>query len=221
MKKTLTLFLLAFLSPAKAQLPPHFVYLKDVAPTIEQDIRYFTSNNFVGHPITGYEKPTCILTANAAIALAKVEKSLNKVGLGIKVFDCYRPRVAVDEFVAWSYDFNDQKMKQEYYPRIDKSQLFALNYISNQSGHTRGSTVDLTIINLLTNKELNMGTHFDFLDPRSNSFSNEITAMQFKNRLLLRSVMQKYGFLGIKTEWWHFTLKNEPYPDSYFNFSVN
>jgi zinc D-Ala-D-Ala dipeptidase len=200
--------------------PDDFVYLKNWAPTIQEDMRYYTANNFIGRPIHGYEKPVCILTKQAANALIKVQNALNEKNLGLKVFDCYRPQMAVDDFIQWSQNPDDQKMKEAYYPRIDKADLFKLHYIASQSGHTRGSTVDLTIIDLKNKTPLDMGTTFDFLDPLSHPSNRDITAIQFKNRMLLQKTMLKFGFMPIKTEWWHFTLRNEPYPDTYFNFPV-
>lgn len=197
-----------------------FVYVKDLIPSIQEDIRYYTNNNFIGRRIQGYEKPVCILTKSAAYALLKVQNTLSEKNLGIKVYDCYRPQMAVDDFFQWSQNPNDQTMKAEYYPHIDKSELFKHNYIAYRSGHTRGSTVDLTIIDLNTYKSLDMGTPFDFMDPLSHPSCRTITPEQFKNRMLLRTCMQKAGFIPLKTEWWHFTLSNEPYQTTYFNFPV-
>ena len=204
-------------------LPKNFVYLKNIAPSIQQDIRYFTHNNFVGKPLPGYEDSVCILTQPAAEALSKVQKELNNEGLGLKVFDCYRPQMTVDEFVRWSQDINDQKMKAEYYPNVNKVDFFKLNYLAARSGHTRGSTVDLTIIDFKTHQELDMGTHFDFMDELSKPFNRSVTLKQYENRQLLNRMMAKYGFIFLNeedTEWWHFTLQNEPFPDTYFNFPV-
>jgi D-alanyl-D-alanine dipeptidase len=199
--------------------PDNFVYVTEVIPNIKQDIRYFGNNNFVGRPITGYKKPVCILTNEAANALAKVQAVLNKQNLGLLVYDCYRPQMAVDDFVQWSQN-SDEKTKSLFYPHIDKKELFQLGYIARRSGHTRGSTMDLTIVDLATNKVLDMGTSFDFLDPLSHPDNRDITPEQFKNRMLLRTLMLKFGFMPLSTEWWHFTLKNEPYKNTYFNFFV-
>lgn len=197
-----------------------FVTLKSQAPSIQEDIRYVTSNNFMGRPIMGYKNPVCILTKQAAMALLQVQNTLNKSNLGLRVFDCYRPQMAVDDFFQWSQDPQDQTMKAEYYPRIDKSELFRRNYIAHRSGHSRGSTVDLTIIDLKTNEPLDMGTPFDFLDPLSQPSNRMVTAEQFKNRMLLQALMRKFGFSSLKNEWWHFSLRNEPYKHKYFNFPV-
>jgi D-alanyl-D-alanine dipeptidase len=199
--------------------PNNFVYVTEIIPNIKQDIRYFGNTNFVGRPITGYKKPVCILTNEATNGLAKVQAVLNKQSLGLLVYDCYRPQMAVDDFIQWSQT-SDEKTKSLFYPHIDKKNLFQLGYIARRSGHTRGSTVDLTIVNLATNKVLDMGTTFDYLDPLSHPDNRDIAQQQFKNRMLLRSLMIQSGFMPIKTEWWHFTLKNEPYKNTYFNFPV-
>ncbi|WP_342227896.1 M15 family metallopeptidase [Rickettsiella endosymbiont of Rhagonycha lignosa] len=199
--------------------PNNFVYVTEIIPNIKQDIRYFSNNNFVGRPIIGYKKPVCILTHKAAIALSKVQAVLNKQNLGLLVYDCYRPQMAVEDFVQWSQN-SDEKTKSLFYPHIDKNELFKRGYIARRSGHTRGSTMDLSIIDLATNKMLDMGTSFDFLDPLSHPDNRDITPKQFKNRMLLRKLMLQYGFMPLSTEWWHFTLKNEPYKNTYFNFFV-
>jgi len=204
-------------------LPENFVYLKSIAPTIQQDIRYATHNNFIGKPLPGYEQQICILTLPTAKALVKIQNELRAKGLGLKVFDGYRPQMTVNEFIRWSKDKYDQKMKSQYYPDVDKADFFKLNYVMAKSGHTRGSTVDLTIINLKTNQELDMGTAFDFMDELSHPFNINVTAEQYQNRQLLNQIMSKNGFIPLKnqdTEWWHFTLKNEPYPDTYFDFII-
>lgn len=200
--------------------PDNFVYVTEIIPNIKQDIRYFGNNNFVGRPISGYKKPVCILTSAATHALLKVQTALNKQNLGLLVYDGYRPQMAVNDFIQWSQNTGDQKMKNVFYPHIDKSYLFKFNYIARRSGHTRGSTVDLTIINLENNQVLDMGTPFDYLDPLSHPDNHDVTEEQFQNRMLLRSLMIKSGFRPIKTEWWHFTLQNEPYKNTYFNFLV-
>ena len=205
-------------------VPKDFVYLQDIAPDIKQDIKYYSQDNFTGKPVPGYESPVCILTLPAAEALLKIQKELNQKGLGLKVFDGYRPQMAVKEFVRWSQDKQDQKMKALYYPNVNKADFFKLRYVAEQSGHTRGSTVDLTIIDLKTQKELNMGTHFDFMDELSHPFNSAIGNIANQNRQLLNHVMSKYGFIPLKpedTEWWHFTLKDEPFPQTYFNFPVH
>lgn len=199
--------------------PDNFVYVTAIIPNIKQDMRYFGSNNFVGRPITGYKKPVCILSSAAAHALLKVQTELNKQNLGLLVYDCYRPQMAVNDFILWSQN-SDERTKSLFYPHFDKKDLFERGYIARRSGHTRGSTVDLTIVDLASNQVLDMGTPFDYLDPLSHPDNRDITPEQFKNRMLLRSLMSKHGFMPIRTEWWHFTLKNEPYKNTYFNFFV-
>ncbi len=203
-----------------AEKPDRFIYVKTLIPSLKQDMRYFTANNFVGRPIHGYKKPVCILTSSAAHALLKVQMVLSKKNLGLLVFDCYRPQIAVDDFIQWSQNPDEQKMKNLYYPRIDKANLFRLNYIARRSGHTRGSTVDLTIVDLDTQQTLDMGTTYDFMDPLSHPANRDISPEQFKNRMLLRTLMLRFGFRPIETEWWHFTLRDEPYKNTYFNFLV-
>ncbi|WP_218813897.1 M15 family metallopeptidase [Rickettsiella endosymbiont of Dermanyssus gallinae] len=200
--------------------PSDFITLKSQIPSIQEDIRYHTSNNFMGRPIMGYTNPLCILTKQAAMALLRVQNTLNKNNLGLRVFDCYRPQMAVDDFFQWSQNPQDQTMKAEYYPRIDKGELFKRNYIARRSGHSRGSTVDLTIVDLKANEPLDMGTPFDFLDPLSQPSNQMVSAEQFKNRMLLQTLMRKAGFSSLKNEWWHFSLRNEPYKHRYFNFPV-
>lgn len=220
-KHTIFFYLLVFtvMDVFAEEKPDNFVYVTEIIPNIKQDIRYFGSNNFVGRPITGYKKPVCLLTNDAANALAKVQAALNKQNLGLLVYDCYRPQMAVNDFILWSQN-SDEKTKSLFYPHIDKKDLFQLGYIARRSGHTRGSTVDLSIVDLVSNQVLDMGTSFDYLDPLSHPANRDITPEQFKNRMLLRSLMLKSGFLPIKTEWWHFTLRNEPYKNTYFNFFV-
>lgn len=200
--------------------PTDFVYLADVAPDIQQEVRYYGKDNFLGRPVKGYHKPICMITLKAAQALIKVQRELKAKGLAIKVYDCYRPQVAVDDFIAWSKDAHDQKMKAEYYPRVNKADFFKLNYVATRSSHTRGSTVDLTIIDPNNGHEVDMGTHFDFMDELSHPLNRHVSYQQYSNRMLLRNVMIKAGFEPIETEWWHFTLKAEPYPYTYFNFEI-
>ncbi len=221
--KIISTFIITFFYMSTCMsLPDNFVYLEDIDPSIIQDIKYFTHDNFIGRPIAGYKTARCILTRPAALALAKVQKELQEKSLGLKVFDCYRPQTAVNDFIEWSKDASDQKMKAAYYPRVNKADFFTLGYVGKKSGHTRGSTVDLTIVRLEPHqsaKELAMGTQFDFMDEHSHFLSDHIPAHARENRLLLRNVMQT-DFKPYDIEWWHFTLKNEPFPDTYFDFSV-
>lgn len=198
-----------------------FVVLTDVVPDAILEIRYFSTYNFVGNRIDGYEQPTPLLTKEAANALKEVSDELIQRGYYLKIYDAYRPQKAVDNFVKWSKDPNDSRMKYAFYPELDKSVLFDQGYISNSSGHTRGSTVDLTIVDAKTGKEVDMGGTFDYFGEKSHPDYKNITSKQYDNRMILRQAMMNHGFEPIDTEWWHFTLKNEPYPDTYFTFPVN
>jgi D-alanyl-D-alanine dipeptidase len=197
-----------------------FVDVKEVIPSVQLDIRYYTADNFVGLRIDGYDAPKCFLTREAAVALKNVQAELTRNGQSLKIFDCYRPKQAVDRFVRWAKDLSDQKMKSKYYPSIDKENLFKNGYIAAKSGHSRGSTLDLTIIDLESNQELDMGTGFDFFDTLSHTVNSRIMKSQQDNRIALKSVMERNGFKNLEEEWWHFTLQNEPYPDKYFDFEV-
>jgi len=204
-------------------LPLGFVYADETVPDLRLELRYAGSRNFVGKPVDGYRKQCCILTREAADALKKVQEELRPFGLGVKVFDAYRPQMAVDHFVRWAYDLKDTRMKQEFYPGVEKTNLFRDGYIAAKSSHSRGSTVDLTIVSLGNEdagRELDMGSDFDFFGRRSWPDSQLIPAPSRALRLLLRLVMEKHGFRPYPQEWWHFTLKNEPWPETYFTFPV-
>lgn len=203
-----------------SQLPAGFVYVDQVVPGLHLDIRYYSENNFVGARIDGYNALVGILTNEAATALKAVNQDLNEQGYGLKIFDAYRPQKAVDHFIRWSWDGSNQKMKSFYYPNLDKSQLFDLGYLARRSAHSRGSTVDVTIVSLESREELDMGSPFDFLDPISGWDAQSISPLQTANRLLLKNTMQKHGFKSIRTEWWHYTLINEPYPNRYYDFNI-
>ncbi|NLY38148.1 MAG: M15 family metallopeptidase [Firmicutes bacterium] len=201
-------------------LPEGFVHVHEVIETAQLDIRYYGENNFVGTRIDGYEKPVAILTEEAAAALKKAADSLEEQGYYIKIFDAYRPQRAVDHFIRWAKDLDDVKMKEQFYPEVDKSKLFELGYIAEKSGHSRGSTVDLTLVDIETNEELDMGSGFDFFGSISNHGTDLITPEQERNRNILRDAMVAAGFKIYPEEWWHYTLEDEPYPDTYFNFPV-
>ena len=196
-----------------------FLELKKEIPSIELDIRYYRSDNFIGKPITGYLAPKAILTKQATLALKKVQTELKTFSLGLKIFDAYRPQKAVDHFVRWGKDLTDIKMKDSFYPNVEKKNLFKEGYIAEHSGHSRGSTVDLTIIDLESKTELDMGSSFDFFGTPSWVYYKHITPQQRANRMLLHTIMLKHGFKSYAQEWWHFTLKNEPYR-KYFDFDV-
>jgi len=198
-----------------------FVLLSDYVPSCVQEIRYFSTYNFIGDRIDGYEEPVAIITKEAARALKSVANEMNVKGYRLKVFDAYRPATAVKHFVLWGIEDLDQRMKPFFYPDLDKTSLFELGYIASKSSHSRGSTVDLTLLDMSTGKEVDMGSPFDFFNEVSHPDYKGITDEQYESRMLLQSIMVKYGFEPIDCEWWHFTLKDEPYPDTYFEFPVN
>lgn len=224
--------------------PSDFAVMNEVLPYALFEIRYFEENNFVGSPVDGYKEPLCFLTKKAGVALEKVYQEAKSRGYTLKIFDCYRPQRAVDHFVRWAKDLKDQKMKSKYYPNEDKSVLFEKGYIAEKSGHSRGSTLDLTLAvpvsdderkrsvwelvksfftmddYLYSAKELDMGTSYDFFDSLSHTADPRITKKQKQNRFLLKELMEKHGFVNYDKEWWHYTLKDEPYKDTYFNFPV-
>lgn len=197
-----------------------FVLLSDQVPGIVQEIRYFSTYNFVGDRIDGYEEPVAILTKEAARALKTVANQANVMGYRLKIFDAYRPATAVKHFVLWGIEDLDQRMKPFFYPELEKQALFTEGYIASKSSHSRGSTVDLTLLDMKTGKELDMGSPFDFFSEVSHPDCRTITDEQYANRMTLQELMTKNGFRPIDCEWWHFTLENEPYPDTYFSFPV-
>jgi len=221
MKRFLLLFVFIIsLTACSQNLTEGFSYLSDIDSTIQSELRYITHDNFIGKPIDGYLKNTVIISTPAAEALKKVQAKLTNFGLSLKVFDAYRPQQAVDHFVRWAKVLNDTLMKQKYYPNVAKKDLFKLDYIASKSGHTRGSTVDLTIVDNNTGKELDMGSSYDFFGTSSHPFYSKLTKKQRANRLLLRNLMLEAGFKPYEKEWWHFTLKNEPFPKTYFDFPI-
>jgi len=221
MKSFIIIFTVLISSQISSQtLPKGFSYVSEIDATIKKELRYATSNNFIGKPIDGYLKDSLIVSTPAAKALKEIQTKLMLSGLSLKIFDAYRPQQAVDHFVRWAKVMNDTLMKQLYYPNVQKSELFTLGFIASKSGHTRGSTVDLCIVDVKTNKELDMGSSYDFFGEKSHPFYKKITEAQMKNRMLLRTIMIKNGFIPYDNEWWHFTLKDEPYPTTYFNFLI-
>jgi D-alanyl-D-alanine dipeptidase len=234
---------------AQARTEPHapkdFVALRSVDPTIIQEMRYFTPHNFVGERIDGYAQPICVLTRPAAQALHKAQTKLLRQGYTLKVYDCYRPQRAVDHFVRWAKDLDDQAMKGEFYPNVDKTRLFADGYIAEKSGHSRGSTLDVTLVKLpakptrpyhpgeplvpcfapederFPDNSVDMGTGFDCFDTLSHTLDPRVQGEQRANRLLLKSTLEGLGFVNLAEEWWHYTYKPEPYPDTYFDFPVS
>jgi zinc D-Ala-D-Ala dipeptidase len=205
---------------AQAPLPSGFVDTAAVADGLAVDMRYFGNNNFVGERIDGYEHARCLLSAQAGLALAAVQKNLAARGLGLKVFDCYRPQRAVAHFVRWAQKVDDVRRKSQFYPEVDKRDLFKDGYISERSGHSRGSTVDLTLVRRADGRELDMGSPFDFFSPKSWPTDRSVSSEAQKNRALLAEAMAAGGFRPYDKEWWHFTLVNEPFPETYFDFPV-
>lgn len=199
--------------------PAAFVDAATVVPGLIPEMRYATAHNFTGRPIDGYEARHCLLAKEAASALAAVARDLAPQGLFIKAFDCYRPTRAVENFIRWARDFNDQVARAEFYPNVDKRTLFRDGYIASHSGHSRGSTIDMTLARA-DGAELDMGTHFDFFSARSWTADASINPEQHANRMLLVAAMRRHGFRNYDKEWWHFTLTPEPFPDTYFNFPV-
>lgn len=236
-------------APARAKpepkAPRDFVVLNSVDPTIIQEIRYLTPHNFVGDPVDGYRQPLCILTRPAARALHTAQRKLLRHGYSLKVYDCYRPQRAVDHFVRWAKNLDDQRMKAEFYPNVDKSRLFADGYIAEKSGHSRGSTVDLTLVKLpvrparphrpepplapcfaprnerYPDTSVDMGTGYDCFDTLSHTLDPRIQGEQRANRLLLKNTLEDLGFVNLAEEWWHYTFKPESHPDTYFDFPVS
>ncbi len=229
---------------AVSTMPAGFVDLHHVVPSIVLDIRYYTAHNFVGERVDGYDAPKCIITKKAADALAGVQKELMDFGLPLKVYDCYRPQRAVSHFVRWAKDVGDTRTKKEFYPTVDKQNLFRDGYIAERSGHSRGSTVDLTIVPMpvptqeryepgqplrecylpaekrFKDNSIDMGTGFNCFHELSHTANREIGDAQRMNRLLLKTLMEKHGFVNYDREWWHYTLKDEPYSDTYFDFAI-
>lgn len=228
-----------------AERPEAFVEIREVIPDASMDIRYFTEHNFVGARVDGYEAPKCYLTRQAAQALARVQADLVALGYGVKIYDCYRPQRAVDHFARWGKDLDDTATRTEFYPTVDKRNLFRDGYIAEKSGHSRGSTVDLTIVALppavqpafilgeteqracflpaeqrFPDNGIDMGTGFDCFHALSHAENPQLSPQQRRNRQLLRTLMEKHGFRHYAKEWWHFTLIDEPFRNTYFDFVV-
>ena len=197
-----------------------FVGAGEAIPDVLLDIRYYSSFNFIGERIDGYEEPTALLTREAAQALKTVSEEAMERGLRLKIFDAYRPQKAVDHFMRWAKDPDDIRMKQYFYPSLEKKDIIPQGYIAEHSGHSRGSTVDLTLFDMSLQQDLDMGGTFDFFGEKSHPDYTGTTAEQHENRMLLQRLMVQHGFRPLKTEWWHFTLENEPWQDTYFTFPV-
>jgi len=201
--------------------PSGFVLLADFVPGIVQEIRYYSTYNFIGDRIDGYEEPVALLTKEAARALKAAAGAMNAQGYRLKVFDAYRPACAVRSFVLWGIEDLDLRMKPYFYPDLEKQELFKKGYIAKMSSHSRGSAVDLTLLDMRSGKELDMGSPFDLFSELSHPDSHGVTEEQYENRMLLQKAMIRNGFQPIDCEWWHFSLKNEPYPDTYFELPVS
>jgi D-alanyl-D-alanine dipeptidase len=228
----------------ESSMPESFVDLKKAIPSVTLDIRYYGDHNFLGTRVDGYQAPKCLVSVPAAEALAKIQAELQEFSLSLKIYDCYRPQKAVDHFVRWAKDIKDTKTKAEFYPAVDKRNLFRDGYIAEKSSHSRGSTIDLTIIPFpapaegkyipgqplhacylpagkrFKDSSIDMGTGFDCFHELSHPGNLKVGLQQRNNRLLLKTLMDKHGFKNYDKEWWHFTLRNEPYPDTYFEFPV-
>ena len=200
--------------------PSGFVLLSDYVPGVIQEIRYFSTYNFIGERIDGYEEPCALLTKEAARALKSVANEMAVRGLRLKIFDAYRPACAVKHFVLWGIEDQDVRMKPYFYPDLEKQELFIRGYIAKLSSHSRGSTVDLTLLDMQTGRELDMGSPFDFFGEVSHPDCKAITEEQYNNRMILQRAMVRNGFKPLDCEWWHFTLENKPYPNTYFEFPV-
>ena len=198
-----------------------FVLVSDYVPAVIQEIRYYSTYNFVGDRIDGYEQPCAILTKEAARALKGISNKLNVMGYRIKVFDAYRPATAVKHFTLWGVDDLDLRMKPFFYPDLEQQELFRRGYIASKSSHSRGSTIDLTLLDMKTGKEVDMGSPFDYFSEVSHPDYKGVTKEQYENRMFLQDMMVRGGFEPIDCEWWHFTLRDEPYPDTYFDFPVS
>ncbi len=220
MKFCFTLLLILVSNLTIAQLPKGFVYAQDTLPDLKVELRYCYDNNFVGEQIDGYINEVVITTAQTVDALKKVQADLKAEGFTLKVFDAYRPQRAVNHFVHWAKQVNDTMMKTQYYPKVNKRNLFKEGYIASKSRHSSGSTLDVTIVNLDTGEELDMGSPYDFFGPESWVSNTNLTEKQIANRQRLQKVMLKNGFRNYSQEWWHFTLKNEPFENQYFDFLV-
>ncbi len=197
-----------------------FVSIAEAVPDVLLDIRYYSSFNFIGERIDGYEEPVALLTREAATALNQVSNEAMQQGWRLKIFDAYRPQKAVDHFVRWAKDPEDIRMKQYFYPELEKRDIIPQNYIAEHSGHSRGSTVDLTLFDMASQKDADMGGTFDYFGELSHPDYPGVTENQHGNRMFLQKLMVKHGFRPLDSEWWHFTLENEPYADTYFTFPV-
>ncbi len=196
-----------------------FVVLTDVIPAIVLEMRYFSSFNFTGQRVKDYLEPIALLTKEAAFKLKNASNVFRKKDLILKIYDAYRPQTSVDSFIQWTKTGSDI-MKPYFYPKLTRDEIFSLGYLFKKSSHSRGSAVDITLIDIKTGRSLDMGGPYDYFDEISHPSYKNITKVQFDNRMLLGETMMNNGFIPTKTEWWHFSLKDEPFPDKYFSFPV-
>lgn len=210
-----------FTKHMRLQLPEGFVYANDVIPDLDIELRYYSIHNFVGDTIAGYNANKLIITKPTAIALKHVQAELQEQNLCLKIYDGYRPQRAVNHFIKWAKKLNDTLNKQQFYPDVEKRHLFRDGYIASRSGHSRGSTLDLTIINGNSLEPLDMGSPYDYFGEASWVDYNNLSIEQKQNRQLLQTIMLKHGFRNYTKEWWHFTLRNEPFPETYFDFVID
>ena len=217
MKIFFQIILCLFLTNAFSQ---EFLYIHNIIPDVVYDIRYNSADNFMGVHVEGYKKSVAMLSQEASAALKNVQDDLAAKGYGLKVFDAYRPQKAVNHFIRWAKVLSDTLTKRIYYPDLSKSVLFELGYIAERSGHTRGSTLDLTIVYKESGAEVDMGSPWDFFGDISHHGTKKISKEQTANRNILLNTMEKNGFRRYDNEWWHYTLNDEPYPDIYFDFDV-
>lgn len=204
----------------KRGLPEGFVYIDEIIEDCIVDAKYAGTDNFLGRPVAGYDAPLVVMAREAALGLQKAADMLRPKGYLLKIFDAYRPQTAVDDFLRWGSELEDDRRKPVQYPRVAKADMFTLGYIAARSGHTRGSAVDLTLVDAQTMQELDMGSIFDFMDERSHHGAPGLSPLQEANRRLLRETMLACGFTDYKCEWWHYRINPEPYPDTYFDFPI-
>jgi D-alanyl-D-alanine dipeptidase len=214
-------FFLLFSFISFSQSRNSFIDIKEYIPNIIIDLKYATDDNFTGRVVVGYESPKCLLTFEAARCLKTIQTTLNKSGYSLKIYDAYRPQRSVNHFINWSKNQSDTLKKSYFYPNLLKSNLFELGYIAAKSSHSRGSTVDITLVEISSGKEIDMGSPYDFFGLESSHDYENISNTQKNNRKLLLDVMTKNGFSSYSKEWWHYTFIDEPFPTTYFDFSIN
>lgn len=214
-------FIFLFFLISFSQLNNDFIDIKEYIPSIFIDLKYASNDNFTGHIVNGYESPKCLLTIEAARSLRYIQTILNKSGYSLKIYDAYRPQRSVNHFINWSKNLSDTINKRYYYPNLAKSILFKLGYIASKSSHSRGSTVDITLVDITSGKEVDMGSPYDFFGLESSHDYKNISNTQKNNRKFLLDIMTKNGFSSYSKEWWHYTFIDEPFPTTYFDFTTN